>query len=88
MIGRRHTYAGRWPVRSLKVRPATVTTSCDAATRQCMVSALVDFDLASPERKVRSVGTERFQMTLDMSGASPVIVAVSNQTVDRQAGSE
>jgi len=64
-------FAERWPSRSYRHRPGSMTVRCEADL--CRVRSIVDWETASPGRKARSRGALRFELGVDVSGARPVV---------------
>jgi uncharacterized caspase-like protein len=81
-------FAERWPVRSYRPQPDTMAVSCDPVTHRCVVTGVMDWDISAPDRHSSSTGTSRLTMTLDMSGAAPLIVAESTETLTRQVSTQ
>jgi len=81
-------FAQRWPTRLYRPQSDTVSVTCDAAARRCVASGVMDWTIDAPDRRTRSNGTSRFAMTLDMSGAAPLILSESTETLTRQVSAE
>jgi hypothetical protein len=64
-------FAERWPSRSYRHRPGSMTVRCEAYL--CRVRSIVDWETANPGRKARSRGALRFELGVDVSGARPVV---------------
>lgn len=54
-------FAARWPVRNYVVRPDSISVTCSAT---CNVTGIVDWDVSSPQRGERSVGSANFAIEL------------------------
>jgi hypothetical protein len=68
-------FAERWPQRSYKVRPHSVTASCNAASEACRVQGIMDRELANPATNTKSHDVASFDYSLTRSGEALKITA-------------
>ena len=64
-------YVARWPVRSYRVQPDSIRTTCDPSASRCQIAGLVDFSLSDPakSRKTQGVSTFEFGVRFGPDGA-------------------
>lgn len=68
-------FAERWPQRSYKVRPHSITTSCNAVTEVCRVQGIVDRELANPATDTKSHDVANLDYSITIAGDAPKIAA-------------
>ncbi len=68
-------FAERWPQRSYKVRPHSVTARCDAASEVCRVHGIMDRELANPATNTKSHDETAFDYSIARSGEALKISA-------------
>jgi hypothetical protein len=68
-------FAERWPQRSYKVRPHSVTASCNAASEVCRVQGIMDRELANPATNTKSHDATAFDYSITRSGEALKISA-------------
>jgi hypothetical protein len=61
-------FAERWPQRSYKVRPHSVTASCNATSEMCRVQGIMDRELANPATNTKSHDVASFDYSVARSG--------------------
>jgi hypothetical protein len=61
-------FAERWPQRSYKIRPRSVTASCNAASEMCRVQGIMDRELANSATNTKSRDVASFDYSLIRSG--------------------
>jgi len=61
-------FAERWPQRSYKVRPHSMTVSCNAASGMCRVQGIMDRELSNPKTSTKSRDVTSFDYSLARSG--------------------
>jgi len=71
-------FAERWPQRSYKIRPHSVTASCDAASEVCRVHGIMDRELANPATSTKSHDLASFDYSITRSGDALRIAAESS----------
>jgi hypothetical protein len=71
-------FAERWPQRSYKIRPHSVTASCDAASEVCRVHGVMDRELANPVTNTKSHDVASFDYSIASSGDALRIAAESS----------
>jgi hypothetical protein len=69
-------FAVRWPIRAYTVRADSLTVSCPST---CSVTGVIDWNVSSPERRERSIGSASFAMEIPATG--PLIVLSENGKV-------
>ena len=72
----------RWPERVYKLRPETLTTSCDAGA--CSLSGILDWNASSPVRMVQASGVAKFEYVVAIAGTLPRITSETSSVVERQ----
>lgn len=83
LIREHDQYMARWPVRSYRIEPQSLSVSCDQSGATCLVSGLVDFDCASPERGAVSRGVSSFSLRLAMRPEGAMITSDDGTVVRR-----
>jgi hypothetical protein len=68
-------FAERWPQRSYKVRPRSISATCNAATDVCHVHGIMDRELANPATNTKSRDVASFDYSLTRSGEELKITA-------------
>ncbi len=76
-------FINRWPSRIYSVRASDTTISCERGSNLCTIFAVVDWNVRSDERRVRSIGTTNVTMTLDFSGQRVRIIRESGVVTHR-----
>jgi hypothetical protein len=67
-------FAERWPQRSYKIRPRSVSATCNAA-EVCRVQGIIDRELANPATNTKSQDVASFDLSLARSGDTLKITA-------------
>jgi hypothetical protein len=68
-------FAERWPQRSYKIRPHSMSASCNAAADVCRVQGIMDRELANPATNTRSRDVASFDYSVTASGEELKITA-------------
>jgi hypothetical protein len=68
-------FAERWPQRSFKIRPRSVTASCKPASEICRVQGIMDRELANPATNTKSRDVASFDYNIASSGEALKITA-------------
>ena len=68
VVAEKRQFAERWPQRSYKVRPHSVTASCNAATQMCRVQGVMERELANPATSAKSRDITNFDYGISASG--------------------
>jgi len=68
-------FAERWPQRSYKIRPRSVTASCNASTEMCRVQGIMDRELVNPATNTKSRDITSFDYSIGRSGEALKIAA-------------
>jgi hypothetical protein len=68
-------FAERWPQRSYKIRPRSVTASCNAASEVCRVQGIMERELANPATNTKSRDVASFDYSVTRSGEALKIAA-------------
>jgi hypothetical protein len=68
-------FAERWPQRSYKIRPHSVTASCNAASETCRVQGIIDRELANPATNTKSQDVANVDFSVTRSGEALKIAA-------------
>lgn len=85
LMERKESFAQRWPERVYAVQGDTLAAKCGA--ERCVVTGTVAWDARNAPRDARTVGTARFELTLDVR-SDPLIVAETGTVLTRSDGSE
>jgi hypothetical protein len=86
VLARKRRFAGRWPQRSLSIRPGSLAASCgDTANvaKSCHVSGIMDWEYRNAGTKESSRGVSSFEYTVVVDGVTPRIAA-EKASVDKQ----
>jgi hypothetical protein len=75
-------FAERWPQRSYKVRPRSVTASCNAASEMCRVQGIMDRELANPATNTKSRDVASFDYSVARS-AEGLKIAAETSSVNK-----
>jgi hypothetical protein len=67
LLDKRH-FAERWPQRSYKIRPRSVSVSCNAASEVCRVQAIMERELANPATNTKSQDVATYDINVTRSG--------------------
>jgi len=79
LMSEKQKFAQRWPTRQFTVRPNTVFVQC---TEICAVTGVVEWDVRSLERGVRSIGAANFVLKImPVNGSSGGIIVSENGSV-------
>jgi|GEM_PF-1122389 len=68
-------FAERWPQRSYKIRPHSITASCNAAAEACRVQGIMERELANPVTNTKSHDVATFDYSLTRNGEALKISA-------------
>jgi hypothetical protein len=68
-------FAERWPQRSYKIRPHSITASCNAASEMCRVQGVMERELANPATNTKSRDVATFDFGIARSGEALKIAA-------------
>lgn len=85
LLERKASFAQRWPERVYAVQGDTMAAKCGA--ERCVVTGTVAWDARNAPHDARTVGTARFELTLDVRG-TPLIVAETGTVLTRGDGTE
>jgi hypothetical protein len=61
-------FAERWPQRSYKIRPHSITASCNAASEICRVQGIMERELANPATSAKSRDVASFDYSIARVG--------------------
>jgi hypothetical protein len=76
-------YMVRWPQRSYRIQPSSLSVACDDDGSGCTVSGIVDYSCASPERHAVSRGVTSFSLRLSREGDAFAITSESGEVLRR-----
>jgi hypothetical protein len=68
-------FAERWPQRSYRLRPHSITTSCNVVTEVCRVQGIVDRELANPATDTKSHDVASLDYSITVAGDAAKIAA-------------
>jgi hypothetical protein len=74
LADKRH-FADRWPQRTYKIRPRSVSATCNAASEVCRVQGTMDRELANPATNTKSHDVASFDFNIARSGDALKIAA-------------
>jgi len=77
-------YAERWPLRIYTLKPGTVAAPCADDGSTCTVGGVVEWDCRSPTRKVHSIGTANFSLTVSFASGMPQVTGESGSVIGRE----
>jgi hypothetical protein len=83
ILAAKSQYMARWPQRSYRVEPTSVSTSCDEAGYNCVVGGIVIFECASPERGAVSRGTASFRLQLSLGQDQIAVTSEAGAVINR-----
>jgi hypothetical protein len=75
-------FAERWPQRSYKIRPHSLTASCNATSEVCRVQGIMDRELANPATNTKSHDVATFDYGIARSGEA-LRIAAETSTVSK-----
>jgi hypothetical protein len=79
-------FAQRWPQRTYKIRPHSITASCNAASEMCRVQGIMDRELANPAANTKSHDVASFDFSISRSGEA-LKIAAETSSVSKLADS-
>lgn len=82
VLAEKRQFAARWPQRTYKVRPHSVTVSCNATTEMCRVQGTMDRELVNPTTNTKSRDVTVFDYSVAGSGPS-LKIAAETSTVSK-----
>jgi hypothetical protein len=68
-------FAERWPQRSYKIRPHSLSATCNATSEVCRVQGIMDRELANPAANTKSQDVANFDFSVARSGDALKIAA-------------
>jgi hypothetical protein len=71
----KHHFAELWPQRSYKIRPHSMTASCNTAANTCRVQGIMERELANAATDAKSEDVTAFDFGMSRSGAVLKIIA-------------
>lgn len=86
LLDEKRRFVQRWPERNYKLRPGSMKIVCDPDPTTCKVRSLFDFEAANPGRRRNSQGVAALELTVDLKGQRPVIIAEDSEIVARTRG--
>lgn len=82
VLAEKRRFAERWPQRTYKVRPHSVTVSCNATTEMCRVQGTMDRELVNPATNTKSRDVTLFDYSV--AGSGPALkIAAETSTVSK-----
>jgi hypothetical protein len=82
LLDKQH-FAERWPQRTYKIRPHSMTVNCNAMTQMCRVQGIMERELTNPKANTRSRDVANFDYSLARSGEE-LRISAETSTVARQ----
>ena len=80
---KRH-FADRWPQRSYKIRPHSMTGSCNATTNTCRVQGIMERELSNASANTKSEDVAAFDISMIRSGEAFKITAETSSVTKVQ----
>ena len=77
-------YVARWPIRSYRVRPESIQTTCDPTASRCRIAGLVDFSLSDPARNRKTQGTSTFDFGVRFGPDGPKLFYEQGKILPKQ----
>jgi hypothetical protein len=77
-------FVARWPVRSYRILPETLRTSCDAVKSTCQVSAIVAYRVSNPAANRQTSGTATFEYGVSFGPDGPKVFYENGKTLTAQ----
>jgi hypothetical protein len=82
VLAEKRVFAERWPQRTYKIRPHSVTVSCNASTEICRVQGVMDRELVNPTTSAKSRDVTNFDYSI--AGGGPALkIASETSTVNK-----
>jgi hypothetical protein len=78
-------FAELWPQRSYKIRPHSVTASCNATSEMCRVQGIMNRELANPVTNTKSHDVASFDYSITRSGEA-LKIAAETTSVSKLSG--
>jgi hypothetical protein len=78
-------FAERWPQRSYKIRPRSMSVACDADSEVCRVRGIMDRELANPKANAKARDVTSFEYSLARSGET-FTIASETSSVNKVTG--
>jgi hypothetical protein len=75
-------FAERWPQRSYKIRPHSITASCNAASEMCRVQGIMERELSNPATSTKSHDVASFDYSIARVG-EVLKIAAETSTVSK-----
>ena len=82
VLSEKRRFAERWPQRSYKVRPGTISTVCIDDANLCRVHMMVDWDHQNTATAARARGAASFEYSIALAGEAPRIAAEASALKD------
>ncbi len=76
-------YVARWPIRKHALRAASTVISCPVEQPQCLVDAVIDWEVSSPGRNAKSKGVSTWHIVLSRDEGAFLISAVDGKVLER-----
>ena len=84
LAAEKRRFLRRWPIRRYTIRPGTMKTDCDAASRACQLRSIIDWAVKSPARRKTAHGSSQFDLGIDFAGAQPVVRGENGRVIARR----
>jgi hypothetical protein len=75
-------FAERWPQRSYKIRPRSMTVTCNPVSQMCRVQGIMDRELTNPQANTKTRDVTSFDYSLAHSGES-LRIASETSTISK-----
>jgi hypothetical protein len=75
ILAEKHHFAELWPQRNYRIRPHSVSATCNPTSEMCRVQGIMERDLANPVTDTKSHDVTSFDYSVAISGESLKIAA-------------
>ena len=84
VLAEKRAYVQRWPERVYIPAEKALAVNCAPGGRICRVSGTVQYECRSYSRGAYAGGLASFAMTIDMTGASPIVISEDGRVLVRR----
>jgi hypothetical protein len=76
-------FVERWPRRKYALKPGSLKVSCFIDKSQCVVDALLDWEVENSERNARSTGVTSWHVLLSRDSSDFAIASIDGKVLER-----
>jgi hypothetical protein len=84
VLKEKERYVARWPVRSYKLLPEAMRTSCNEEQSKCQINGVVAFSLSNPSTGRKSAGTASFEYGIRFTTVTARIFSENGKILSAQ----